>query len=79
MAGHIIGYARVSTNEQDLTTQRNGLAALNVPEDRVYVDHGLTGTNCERPGLCEALAACRAGDTLVISKLDRLAGSPPPP
>jgi len=43
----------------------------------IYVDHGLTGTNRERPGLREALAACRAGDTLVVTKLDRLARSLP--
>jgi DNA invertase Pin-like site-specific DNA recombinase len=40
-------------------------------------DHGLTGTNRDRPGLREALAACRAGDTLVVTKLDRLARSLP--
>ena len=45
--------------------------------DRIYVDHGLTGTNRERPGLREALAACRDGDTLVVTKLDRLARSLP--
>lgn len=44
---------------------------------RTYIDHGLTGTNRERPGLREALAACRAGDTLVVTKLDRLARSLP--
>src|SRR5450759_3335485 len=44
---------------------------------RIYVDHGLTGTNRARPGLREALAACRAGDTLVVSKLDRMARSVP--
>ncbi len=38
---------------------------------------GLTGTNRERPGLREALAACQAGDTLVVTKLDRLARSLP--
>ncbi|MBA3305949.1 MAG: recombinase family protein, partial [Thermoleophilaceae bacterium] len=43
----------------------------------IYVDHGLTGTNRERPGLHQALAACRAGDTLVVTKLDRLARSLP--
>ena len=37
----------------------------------------LTGTNRERPGLREALAACRAGDTLVVTKLDSLARSLP--
>ncbi|HEV2809121.1 MAG TPA: recombinase family protein [Acidimicrobiales bacterium] len=46
-----IGYARVSTDEQDLTAQRNGLAALGVAPERIYVDQGLTGTNRERPGL----------------------------
>ena len=45
MTGHMIGYARASTNEQDLTTQRNGLRALGVSEDLIYVDNGLTGTN----------------------------------
>lgn len=72
-----IGYARVSTDEQDLTAQRDGLARLGVASDRIYVDHGLTGANRERPGLREALAACRTGDTLVVTKLDRLARSVP--
>jgi len=72
-----VGYARVSTAGQDLTAQRQALAALGVDPKRIYVDHGLTGTNRARPGLREALAACRAGDTLVVSKLDRLARSVP--
>jgi DNA invertase Pin-like site-specific DNA recombinase len=46
-------------------------------EDRIYLDHGLTGTNRDRPGLDQALAAVRAGDTLVVPKLDRLARSVP--
>jgi DNA invertase Pin-like site-specific DNA recombinase len=53
VSGLLIGYARVSTDAQDLTAQR------------------------DRPGLREALAACRAGDTLVVTKLDRLARSLP--
>ncbi|MGH9022008.1 MAG: recombinase family protein [Acidimicrobiia bacterium] len=77
MTGLKIGYARVSTDEQDLTAQRDALAGLGVETDRVYVDHGLTGTNRDRPGLRQALAACRAGDTLVVTKLDRLARSLP--
>ena len=72
-----MGYARVSTEQQDLTAQRDGLHALGVGDDRIYVDHGLTGTNRDRPGLRRALAACRAGDTLVVTKLDRLARSLP--
>src|SRR3982751_1189873 len=72
-----IGYARVSTEGQDLTAQRDALAALGVAPARIYVDHGLTGTNRDRPGLREAMAACREGDTLVVAKLDRLARSLP--
>ena len=73
----LVGYARVSTEQQDLTAQRDGLHALGVGDDRIYVDHGLTGTNRDRPGLRLALAACRAGDTFVVTKLDRLARSLP--
>jgi len=58
-------------------TQRDGLTALGVAVNRIYVDQELTGTNRERPGLREALAACREGDTLVVTKLDRLARSLP--
>jgi DNA invertase Pin-like site-specific DNA recombinase len=75
MSGLKIGYARVSTDGQDLTAQRNGLVALGVEVDRIYVDHGLTGTNRARPGLREAMAACRSGGMLVVAKLDRLARS----
>jgi len=77
MASMLIGYARVSTNDQDLTAQKNALTTLGVKPARVYVDHGLTGTNRDRPGLREAMAACRQGDTLVVTKLDRLARSLP--
>jgi DNA invertase Pin-like site-specific DNA recombinase len=73
----LVGYARVSTEQQDLTVQRHGLRALGVGDDRIHVDHGLTGTNRARPGLRLALAACRAGDTLVVTKLGRLARSLP--
>src|SRR5699024_10799266 len=70
-----VGYARVSTDEQDLTAQRDGLAAFGVEPKRIYVDHGLTGRNADREGLRQALAACRDGDTFVVTKLDRLARS----
>ncbi|MFE9099546.1 recombinase family protein [Actinomadura geliboluensis] len=75
--GELIGYARCSTVLQDLTAQTEILLGLGVPEDRIYLDKGLTGTNRERPGLDQALAAVRAGDTLVVPKLDRLARSVP--
>src|SRR5690606_7693200 len=71
----LIGYARVSTEAQDLTAQRDQLKGLGVDEGHIHVDHGLTGRNRARPGLERALAAVRAGDTLVVTKLDRLARS----
>jgi hypothetical protein len=66
---------RGSTYEQDLTAQRSALEKLGVDPRYTCTDHGLTGTNRERPGLRIALAACREGDTLVVAKLDRLARS----
>ena len=77
MSELFVGYCRCSTDRQDLTAQRDALIALGVEPKRIYVDHGLTGTNRARPGLREALAACRDGDTLVVTKLDRLARSLP--
>lgn len=75
MDGIQIGYARVSTTDQDLTAQRDGLLRLGVHDAHIYVHHGMTGANRTRPGLREALAAMRSGDTLVVTKLDRLARS----
>ena len=72
-----IGYARCSTDKQDLTAQTEALLQLGVETDRIYTDHGFTGRNRTRPGLEQALAAVRAGDTFVVSKLDRLARSVP--
>lgn len=70
-----IGYARCSTKTQDLTAQRRQLEKLGVEPDRIYADQGFTGTRRQRPGLAQALAATRAGDILVVAKLDRLARS----
>jgi len=73
--GHKYSYVLDHPGEQDLTAQRNALLALGVEEKQIFADHGLTGANRVRPGLREAMAACRAGDTLVVTKLDRLARS----
>lgn len=75
MNGNRVGYARCSTEKQDLRAQKESLRSLGVADERIYVDHGLTGANRDRPGLREALAACYPGDTLVVTKLDRLARS----
>ena len=75
MTTTLIGYARCSTDRQYLAAQRQALRELGVAEGRIYTDHGLTGTTRARPGLDQALAAVREGDTLVVPKLDRLARS----
>jgi len=75
--GANVGYARCSTDKQDLTAQRQQLAALGVPASRIYLDKGLTGSSRARPGLDQALAAVRDGDTFTVTKLDRLARSVP--
>jgi hypothetical protein len=75
VTGLLIGYARFSTTGQDLSPARRPHRPRRRPA-AVYVDHGLTALP-RPPGLREALAACRAGDTLVVTKLDRLARSVP--
>ncbi len=67
-----VGYARVSTNEQDLALQRDALVAAKC--DRIFEDRA-SGARTDRPGLAEALAYLRDGDTLVVWKLDRLGRS----
>lgn len=70
-----IGYARVSTDEQSLGLQQDALAAAGCA--RVFADRGVPGAARARPGLAQALAALRPGDTLVVWKLDRLGRSLP--
>jgi DNA invertase Pin-like site-specific DNA recombinase len=66
-----------STVLQDLTAQRGILAGLGVPDRRIYLDKGLIGTNRPRPGLDQALAAVRVGDTLMVPSSTQLAHSVP--
>ena len=77
MLNTLVGYARCSTDTRDLTAQRQRLRQLGVEAQRIYLDHGLSGTTCARPGLDQALAAVRSGDTLVVTKRSRLARSVP--
>lgn len=69
----LIGYARVSTQDQTPALQLDALAVAGCA--RVFEDLGISGAKAERPGLSQALAYVRAGDTLVIWKLDRLGRS----
>lgn len=68
----LIGYARVSTEEQSLDLQLDALNSAGCA--RIFTDK-ISGTRANRPGLDEALAYMRAGDTLTVWKLDRLGRS----
>src|ERR671927_697497 len=67
-----IGYARVSTEDQNLNLQRDALEKAGC--EKIFTDR-VTGTKAERKGLTEALSHLRAGDTLVVWRLDRLGRS----
>ena len=68
----LVGYARVSTQDQNLDLQ---VKALTKAGCKKVFDDKISGTRAERPGLTSALAMLREGDTLVVWKLDRLGRS----
>ena len=67
-----MGYARVSTADQNLDLQQDAL--LSAGCERVWTDTA-SGATTARPGLNAVLATCRTGDVLVVWKLDRLGRS----
>jgi DNA invertase Pin-like site-specific DNA recombinase len=73
--GKLIGYARVSTRQQSTDRQVVDLLAAGVRRDDLYVDHGVSGARASRPQFDVARAALHAGDTLVVTTLDRLGRS----
>src|ERR1700722_17630749 len=74
----LIGYMRVSSDSDRQTTalQRDALMAAGVDERHLFEDH-LSGIRNDRPGLKKALDFVKAGDVLVVWKLDRLGRSLP--
>ncbi|MEV2224042.1 recombinase family protein [Nocardia vinacea] len=66
----VIGYARVSTTDQDPQLQLDALEAAGA--SRVFIDHGVSGAKTERPELDACLDHLRKGDVLTVWKLDRL-------
>lgn len=69
----LIGYARVSTDEQNLDLQLQALRSAGCV--RIHEDRGLSGVARHRPGLQKALRSARAGDVIVVWRLDRLGRS----
>lgn len=72
-SGRRLGYARVSTKDQKMRMQRDGLNAVGC--ERIFEDHGVSGAKGSRPGLDRLLAELRTGDSVVVFKLDRLGRS----
>jgi DNA invertase Pin-like site-specific DNA recombinase len=70
----LIGYARVSTNDQELSLQIDALLAHGVPKELIYFDK-LSGAKQDRPGLAACNENLHHGDTLVVWRLDRLGRS----
>ena len=72
--GRLVGYARVSTDDQDLSLQMDSLIGLGVTQDDIFTDK-VSGAKTDRPGLGACLAKLQQGDTLVVWRLDRLGRS----
>ena len=70
----VLGYARVSTDEQDLALQLDALKSAGCDPEHIYKDRA-SGARSERPGLDACLAELDRGDTLVVWRLDRLGRS----
>lgn len=69
-----IGYARVSTEEQNLDLQINALKSIGCHEDNIFTDK-VSGSKTNRPGLDHCLEKLNSGDILVVWRLDRLGRS----
>jgi DNA invertase Pin-like site-specific DNA recombinase len=71
----ILGYARVSTTDQDLDAQLAVLTRAGVQADRVFTDKLSGSARTDRPGLAAMLNYARGGDTVVVTAIDRLGRS----
>jgi len=73
---NLIGYARVSTNEQEVQLQLDALKKAGCSKEKIFIDH-VSGSRANRPGLEKCLDTIKPGDTLLVWRLDRLGRSMP--
>jgi DNA invertase Pin-like site-specific DNA recombinase len=73
-ASRLFGYARVSTDDQDLSLQVDALQQHGIPKTAIFMDK-VSGAKTERPGLTKCLESLTSGDILVVWRLDRLGRS----
>ena len=73
---NLIGYARVSTNEQEVQLQLDALKKAGCSKENIFVDH-VSGARSNRPGLEKCLITLKHGNTLLVWRLDRLGRSMP--
>lgn len=69
--GELLGYARVSTGDQNPQSQEEALRKAGVKQRNIYTDHGASGASKSRPQWDKLLQDIEQGDTLVVAKLDR--------
>ena len=70
----LIGYARVSTKEQDLQLQLDAIEKAGCSKSKIFIDK-ISGVKLERIGLNQCLSELKSGDTLIVWRLDRLGRS----
>ena len=73
-ASRLFGYARVSTDDQDLSLQVDALQQHRIPKTAIFMDK-VSGAKTERPGLTKFLESLTSGDNLVVWRLERLGRS----
>jgi len=71
---HLFGYARVSTDDQNLSLQIDALTMQGIHKQHIFMDK-VSGAKTERPGLSKCLDTLQSGDILVVWRLDRLGRS----
>jgi DNA invertase Pin-like site-specific DNA recombinase len=74
LSGHLVGYARVSTDGQELSLQIDSLTGLGINQGDIFTEK-VSEAKMDRPGFDACLSTLQQGDTLVVWRIDRLGRS----